>query len=114
MRACSLSGADTMMVFQSISATNLDGYERVVTYTGPPDECPLCHAKVQPKLLSSVYLQHPLENVTALEVVFQCTSYDCQRVFVGFYENPDEDPDLVYLFADSEPKAPLKDKFSDL
>jgi len=49
-----------------------------------PDECPICHAKIQPIMTESSFLTASGLN-PELEIVFRCPAQTCGRFFIGRY-----------------------------
>lgn len=60
-----------------------------VRYHPLPDECPVCHAHGEPKVLAPAFFgPYPGGR---FELAFQCTRQACGRVFVGTYEHTNVD-----------------------
>ena len=50
-----------------------------------PDECPVCHHKINPIKGSGFLNTNPKDQDKALEVIFRCPDSDCREVFIGYY-----------------------------
>ena len=64
-----------------ITAYNLQGTPNTIRLNKTPDMCPVCHKSVHPKVIAS---STGASEYT--QTVFQCTSLDCQELFIGSYE----------------------------
>ena len=56
------------------------GHNGEVSYDKDPNKCPYCHDKITPRKYSGYV------NSAALEIIFVCSSDQCQRTFIGIYE----------------------------
>ncbi len=102
-----------MRYFQPISVSTFYGEKREVTYDGPPDECPLCHSKIDASLVAALLREHPEEIDKALQIVFQCPLTDCQSVFISHYWHGERAVESgVFHLQFSEPQAPREHIFS--
>ncbi len=72
------------MSILDIAAIPLAGGQENLRLNVVPDQCPLCHKNVHPKfVIATVY-----ENVA--QAVYQCTSLQCERLFIGTYFDSQE------------------------
>ena len=75
------------------------------------DFCPLCHRDIKP-----VY-RYAWESDEELQVVFECPSKDCQKLFIAYYRAPKTDEkdklEIEYYFTCSEPIRIKEQAFSE-
>jgi hypothetical protein len=64
-----------------IQSLNYSGQTPQVAYDKEPNKCPFCHDKITPRRYSAY------NGTNGLEIVYRCSSDECQRVFIGIYEN---------------------------
>ncbi|MGH9343607.1 MAG: hypothetical protein ACRD19_07595 [Terriglobia bacterium] len=77
----------------------------------PPDTCPLCHTKVDPRTLSAV-VKRP-RNKGQLQVIFQCTSALCDSLFISYYSSAIPNNTQIYTFERSAPSTAHTISFRD-
>jgi hypothetical protein len=87
-----------------------DGHDGVGTLDQLPDQCPVCHQKVDPVKFSGFLNTNKQYTNNALEVIFRCTSTKCHEIFIGYYAK-DSHGNRFFL-RDSKPKNFIKKDFS--
>lgn len=73
------------MMHQSI---NIDGY--LYTIDTYPNDCPFCHTKIIPVLISG------FDTEKDLQLFFKCSNIKCNNTFIGYYKK--SDTIHIYLF----------------
>lgn len=53
-------------------------------YDRDPDECPLCHYGIEPKLIASHVIQRD-KSGNVLQLLMRCPRHKCQRAFIATY-----------------------------
>jgi hypothetical protein len=66
-----------------IFGKDLHGVEGTFNINRYPDECPICHANVNPKFVAAIYHEAP---ALLLHCAFQCTRLKCGHLFLAIYE----------------------------
>ena len=56
------------------------GHNPQISYDKEPNKCPFCHDKITPRKYSAYHGNY------GLEIVYRCSSHECQRIFIGIYE----------------------------
>lgn len=80
-------------------------------YDRDPDECPLCHHGIEPKLLAPHAIQKD-KGFDVLQLVMRCPRHKCQRAFIATYTQELDDyrdptgPFLLRGCAPYRPKEP--------
>ena len=76
-----------------------------------PNECPICHYKIEPNHLSS----HMMIGNKKVQVVFQCTRDQCQELFIAYYERTErkQGADTVYDPTGIAPEHFSRQEFSE-
>jgi hypothetical protein len=101
---------------QQIQAERTEGGTVGLQYDNPPEECPICHTAILPKLVAAA-LTGDMDG-GCLQVVCRCTKRICDRLFIATYhQRIDEDSSStsgVYYFKRSLPTNPRKEDFGDL
>lgn len=77
-----------------------------ITIASLPDECPICHYKINPIYRISAFLN----DNGKLEVIFQCTREKCQHLFISFYEKNRNNDN--YYWINSSPCTPERIEYS--
>ncbi len=104
---------------QQIQAEMAEGGAAIIQYDNPPDECPICHTAVLPRLVAAA-LSGTLAGTTdggRLQVVCRCTKRICDSLFIAIYSqkvDEKERPHGFYYFDHSVPTHPRQEPFSDL
>jgi hypothetical protein len=98
---------------KSVSATNFDGTQGVAIYDKNPDECPICHRGVNPRVISGVIVGEFHQPGSKLRIVFQCPRSDCHETFFGFYTGRLEGNTFIYDFQKVSPATPAPPNFPD-
>ncbi len=81
--------------------------DRTVNLTRWPDECPRCHANIDPPYLTGFLAS----NDAGYQAVFRCTRDVCQGLFIGRYR---VDPGTGYYnLHDLAPKSPAKVSYGE-
>lgn len=68
-----------------------------------PDECPFCHRKI-----SMLPFHTGTKNNKQVEIIFRCTNYDCQKLFIAYYQDVGSNSKAYWAFhrtAPSEQKS---------
>ncbi len=81
---------------------NLEGMQRLVDEH--PNECPICHAKIQAIPLKGNFF----ENNT-FEVAYRCGASKCQKMFIGYFGEPYQG---IYILRDCKPSDRAKKAFN--
>lgn len=82
-----------------------------IVLTGLPEECPICHRIGDFRTIRYPAMIHDSETgYTEPEVVFQCPSPHCQRLFIAFYSEGPRDGS--YRYQSSIPVTPTPQEFS--
>ena len=78
-----------------------------------PDHCPICHRSLEPlSLFASTYSSAPAHVQRFCQIVYQCPSYDCQKLFMATY-NVRQDGTTAYL-VHLDPEYFVKQSFDDV
>ena len=67
----------------TVQITTLEGYSGGWQLENLPDQCPICHAHMSPRVFNGVTNDGSNPNWT--EVIMQCTRHECQRLFIAHY-----------------------------
>jgi len=99
-----------------IQVNNLRGNKYDIDIDRFPDECPICHSKVFSQRLTARF---PREvDSEEIQIVFQCTNYDCESVFVSTYlrtgNKNAKSGRIVHNYLKSRPRNPIKVEFSEV
>jgi hypothetical protein len=78
----------------------------IISLISQPDECPICHFKLNPLYRMTAFL----ETENQVETIFQCTNEDCQHLFIARYDKNTNDG--YYYFKRSSPTMPKKSNYS--
>lgn len=99
---------------KEVSVTNIDGGQGGLRYSGNPDECPICHKGINPRVASGVIIGEFSHEQSKLRITFQCTRSECNETFFGYYNAKAETQGgLFYDFEKIAPKNPPKANFPD-
>ena len=90
-----------------VNAITLHGNHNVVL-TIFPDECPICHTSLHPRLLTAIY--HSAANRHHVHAAFLCTKPSCGSMFVGIYTYGS---DAKYHLQRTTPKTAKSMSFPD-
>ena len=66
----------------NVATQNYDGGNRNFNIEAYPNECPYCHMTVHPRFDKGTYN----DQNGILELIFYCTNYKCNRLFIVFYK----------------------------
>lgn len=67
------------MSFFRVNSHSMSGNDELVDLASVPDSCPLCHKNIHPKFA------YASRNEPVVQAIFQCTSQECQNLFIGTY-----------------------------
>ncbi len=98
---------------KSVSATNFDGAQGSVLYDKNPDECPICHKGMNPRVISAVVLGEFNQPDSKLRIIFQCPLSECHETFFGFYTGRQDGSLVFHDFEKASPSAPPPANFPD-
>jgi hypothetical protein len=102
------------MPVKQVNAAGIDSSLTTVNYLNTPDECPMCHHGVHPRLVTGVILGQPTHPESEIRIVFQCTRTECQEVFLGYYDFKSTQQDgTFYLLGNVAPMEPVEAAFSE-
>lgn len=73
-----------------VTASSFTGKKLRKFYDKDPNKCPFCHNRITPRKYEG------FSGKNGLEIVFRCSNDECQKVFIGIYE---EDFNDYYLIA---------------
>ena len=65
----------------TIQSLSFSGQKLAVSYDKEPNKCPFCHNKITARKYDAYH------GKNGLEIVYRCSSDDCQKLFIGNYEN---------------------------
>lgn len=85
------------MSYNQIKAYFLNGDSNNYSIYSRPEECPICHFKIEPKYCTAYYSNDLGKNAT---VVWRCPRQSCFRLFISYYEGGQ--------YQSSEPNYPKK------
>lgn len=94
-----------------VTSVNLQGTGTNIRLSREPDNCPVCHKNIHPKLISSGITQQ--RNLA--QCIFRCTSLECQEFFIATYNNTHRTSGgrELFEFKYIAPITPLETTFSD-
>lgn len=102
----------------SVSAKDLRGESQNLYYQDVPDECPVCHTSVSPRLRIAVFSGLPNTPESSLQISFQCTKQSCQHLFIGTYQHRYDTGNTTthnyYVLVGTAPTTPEEAAFSAL
>src|SRR5690349_7738793 len=96
---------------KQINAARLDGISETFRYERMPDECPICHTSVHPKIVVATLIGNLNQLGSLAQITFQCTKEACQRLFIATYRMGDSTG--IYNFVNTAPKTAIQATFSD-
>lgn len=103
------------MSMQPIKVLNLDSNakEEQISLSGFPNECPLCHHKIQPQHYKGFLKKASYQRVA--QVIFLCPENNCREMFIGHYRAyiPAHQSERFDLF-NTDPKKVNPVVFSDI
>jgi hypothetical protein len=101
-----------------MSRFSFSTYNENVTCDESPDECPLCHLKIEPLRRFTAKSDLPTKGEVA-QVIFQCPNAICQEYFIATYwpktasePNSTVGPVKIYFLSAVAPKRVLARKFT--
>ncbi len=62
---------------------SFQGHNPKINYDTEPNKCPFCHNKITPRKYNGY------NGDFGLEIIYRCSNEECQRIFIGIYENKD-------------------------
>ncbi len=65
---------------KQIKSLSFEGHTTQISYIKEPNKCPFCHDKITPRQYNSYHGSY------GLEIVYRCSSQECQKIFIGIYE----------------------------
>jgi hypothetical protein len=98
---------------KSVSATNFSGTQGVAICDKTPDECPICHRGIDPRVVTGIIVGEFHQPDSKLRVAFQCPRHDCRETFFGFYAGKPQGNTFVYLFKKVAPATPPAANFPE-
>jgi hypothetical protein len=103
------------MTRKQVNTTGIDGGQAALQYLNTPDECPMCHRGVHPRLVAGTTRGLPNHPESEIRIVFQCTRTECQETFLGYYVFKGGNQEGPYYFLeDVAPATPHEVTFSKL
>ncbi len=85
-------------------------------YDHNPDNCPICHHAVDPRVLKEIITGRDGERGTLLEIAFQCPRRTCLHIFIGRYHQTQTVGGMCmagdYMLKDTQPKSYLEPDLS--
>jgi hypothetical protein len=54
-------------------------------YSSVPDNCPLCHHGIEPRMIASNVIERGRLSGDILQLIFRCPRQDCQQAFIATY-----------------------------
>jgi hypothetical protein len=100
---------------KQIQASTIDGGSVNLYYQDTPDECPRCHVRLVPRMVSGMFSGLANQTGSKLQVAYQCTNLSCQEAFFGNYEHSYDSnvANHVYQLVGTSPKSPKPAEFSN-
>jgi hypothetical protein len=95
-----------------MNAIDIEGKDVALDIDRKTDECPICHYKVDPKLVYAQYDGNKSTN--CLQAVFRCTNKTCLNLFIAYYSSFSSNySNLPYFqFQYSAPSQRVEKEFS--
>lgn len=90
----------------AVDAKDIDGSPSHFDLNRYPDSCPVCHHHVEPKAIGTAHVKMGGLSVR-LQLTFRCPRRDCQRLFIGTYNDDSHTRVLaLYSTAPFTPESP--------
>lgn len=103
------------MNIKSIAVLNLDDNNKEISIAIAdfPNECPICHHKIQPQHYKGFMKSVSYSKVA--EIIFLCPDNECMEMFIGYYRahTPPHQSERFNLYK-TEPKKIEPVEFSDI
>ncbi len=100
-------------MYENVEAQRLRGGREAARLDHIPDECPICHSRVDPAIRHVAKMDK--ENRSAeIRVCYRCPSQRCQELFVGYYRHSvGGSVSNLYKLSRTAPRQPKQLEFSE-